>query len=183
MLDVITRRNHERHSLRGERGQALVEFALVLPLLLLVVLGIADFGRALGYKDDMTHLANAAARYAAVNNSPNGAGTLKTYITSTAPSGLQTMLGQPGSSFTFTFPPVAGGALNHCIGDPVTVTIQVQYPWLRFISSRLGIGATSSMTSTSTMRLEQNWGDPVTGLYRPSADAYNASGAQGGACP
>ena len=176
MLDVITRRNHERHSLCGERGQALVEFALVLPLLLLVVLGIADFGRALGYKDDMTHLANAAARYAAVNNNPgtgalSGPGKLGAYITSTAPSGLQPLITQ----VTFNFDP--GIPLNHCIGSPVTVTVQATYTWLHFLSSRHAAPSLSStMTSTSTMRLEKSYkGD--------GSDAYTATNAQGGPCP
>ena len=170
MLDVITRRNHERHSLRGERGQALVEFALVLPLLLLVVLGIADFGRALGYKDDMTHLANAAARYAAVNNSPNGAHTLAAYIKGTAPSGLQPLITQVSFNFDPSLNP------NHCIGNPVTVTVQATYTWLHFLSARHAAPTLSStMTSTSTMRLEQNYNNNAT-------DAYTASGTLNGTC-
>ena len=37
-----------------ESGQALVEFALVLPLLLLLVLGMVDFGKAYNYWNDVT---------------------------------------------------------------------------------------------------------------------------------
>src|SRR5436190_2372517 len=53
-----------------ERGVALVEFALVLPLILLLMFGMIDFGKAFNYWNDETHLANEAARFAAVNSSP-----------------------------------------------------------------------------------------------------------------
>jgi hypothetical protein len=52
---------------KGQRGQALVETAIAVPLLLLLVLGIVDFGKAYNYQNDITHLANEAARYATVN--------------------------------------------------------------------------------------------------------------------
>jgi TadE-like protein len=53
-----------------EKGQALVEFALVLLPLLLIVVGIIQFGIALNYWLDMQRIANQGARWAAVNNWP-----------------------------------------------------------------------------------------------------------------
>ena len=43
-MSIPTRRHHHRDA-TGHRGQSLVEFALLLPLLLVLFLGIADFGR------------------------------------------------------------------------------------------------------------------------------------------
>jgi Flp pilus assembly protein TadG len=57
---------------RDERGQALVEFALVALPLMLILLGIVDFARALNYYNDLTQLAGQGARAAAVNSNPNG---------------------------------------------------------------------------------------------------------------
>src|SRR4051794_27742312 len=59
-----------RHLAADERGVALVEFALVLPLILLLLFGMIDFGKAFNYWNDETHLANEAARYAVVNRNP-----------------------------------------------------------------------------------------------------------------
>jgi Flp pilus assembly protein TadG len=58
--------------LRSERGTAVVEFALVAPILFLLVFGILDFGRALNYYNDLTQLAGQGARAAAVNRNPDG---------------------------------------------------------------------------------------------------------------
>ena len=47
---------------RSEQGQSLLEFALVLPLLLLVLFGITEFGRAIM----VTNVLNSASREAAI---------------------------------------------------------------------------------------------------------------------
>jgi len=60
-------------ALRDEKGQGLVELALVLPLLLLILLGIADLGRAFYYTVLITGAAREAAVYAAGNPSADAA--------------------------------------------------------------------------------------------------------------
>jgi hypothetical protein len=55
---------------RNERGQAVVEFALILPVFLLLVMGIIQFGIGLNYWLDLQRVANQGARWGAVNNWP-----------------------------------------------------------------------------------------------------------------
>ncbi|MDR9450988.1 MAG: TadE/TadG family type IV pilus assembly protein, partial [Acidimicrobiia bacterium] len=49
-----------------ERGASLVEFALVLPLIMMIVLGLVSAGVAYNLKITLTHAAREAARYAAI---------------------------------------------------------------------------------------------------------------------
>jgi Flp pilus assembly protein TadG len=60
------------------RGQALVEFALVLPLLLLLVFGIVDAGRLIYAYNTVSNSARNGARVAIVNQSTSGAETCDT---------------------------------------------------------------------------------------------------------
>jgi Flp pilus assembly protein TadG len=55
-------------SRRSERGQALAEFALVLPLVLFFIAGIIEFGRAWNIKQAVTDAAREGARYAVVQD-------------------------------------------------------------------------------------------------------------------
>jgi len=58
-----------RKTEENEKGQSLVEFALVVPLILLLVIGIAEFGRAWMTKNILTGAAREAVRiYAVVND-------------------------------------------------------------------------------------------------------------------
>ena len=49
------------------RGQSLVEFALILPILLILMLGILDFGRAIAAFNSVSNGARSGARVAIVN--------------------------------------------------------------------------------------------------------------------
>jgi Flp pilus assembly protein TadG len=69
---------HETHAtparLSGDSGAALVEFALIAPLLFLIVFGIIEFGYGYGQSLDVRHGAREGSRLAAVNfktGSPN----------------------------------------------------------------------------------------------------------------
>ena len=60
-----------RH-LRSTRGQALVEFALVLPIFAIMLFGIIDFGRYVFTANSLNNSAREAARFASVGNRPAG---------------------------------------------------------------------------------------------------------------
>jgi Flp pilus assembly protein TadG len=53
--------------IRSDDGQSLVELALALPILLLILLGLADFGRAFYYTTIISNAARAGAAYLSQN--------------------------------------------------------------------------------------------------------------------
>ena len=65
----------------NERGTALVEFALILPLVLMLAFGVVTSAIAYNHKIDLTHAAREGARYGATlaqlqcSGSPNPCGT------------------------------------------------------------------------------------------------------------
>lgn len=63
---------HKRLTRRGDQGSAAVEFALVLPVLLLLLFGIIDFGRMLSAKITLTEAAREGARAAALVDADAG---------------------------------------------------------------------------------------------------------------
>ena len=54
---------------KASRGQALVEFAIVIPVLLLMMLALFDGGRAVIYYTELTNASRVGARVAMVNQS------------------------------------------------------------------------------------------------------------------
>jgi Flp pilus assembly protein TadG len=68
----------KRASLRSERGQTMVEFTIVLPIFLMLVLGVAQLGVAFNNYITITDAARAGARQGAVSRTlpdPTGATT------------------------------------------------------------------------------------------------------------
>jgi hypothetical protein len=139
---------HELTALTREEGQALVEFALILPVLLLVVMGILWFARALNYTQDETHLANEAARYAAVNSWPGSPSTtLSRYVLGQidAPELKNGSSDVPKpAEMEICFP---SGTSN--VGDPVRVTIKSEFHFLPILKL-----ANTPISGSATMRLE-----------------------------
>lgn len=142
---------------RRDTGVAVVEFAVLVPLLLLIVFGILDFGRAMNYKNELTQIANQVARSASVNRSPidgttpfPSCGTLKSYFANTANVDTPEIAGMIQNGTVAITP----GAR---VGDPVTVKFTTSFSFLPFLgSSTFGIGAPgTSLSGQATMRLEQ----------------------------
>jgi Flp pilus assembly protein TadG len=60
-----------RHRTRRDRGQSLVEFALVLPIFLVLFFAVIDFGSAIFTYNSLTNAAREGARLAVVNQDTN----------------------------------------------------------------------------------------------------------------
>jgi Flp pilus assembly protein TadG len=58
---------------RRSSGQSMVEFALILPLFLLLVFGVLDFGRAVYADSTITNAAREGARFGMIAPSPTSA--------------------------------------------------------------------------------------------------------------
>jgi Flp pilus assembly protein TadG len=147
---------HSAARLHGERGQTLVEFALVLPVLLAVVFGILAFGRAMNYDEQATHLANVAARYAAVDQPPPNAGaqTLLQWVRSEADS---PELAKGTGSVSSALQVCVSTPDGTTVGSDLTVKTWFTFSWLPV----LGINAASTrITRTATMRIEVPPTDP-----------------------
>lgn len=66
MLATFTRRGSRKTS-RGDGGQTLLEFALLLPVVLLFLFAIVDFGIAMDRRLVLQHAVREGARYAALS--------------------------------------------------------------------------------------------------------------------
>lgn len=165
-----SRRLRVRSLVRSERGTAIVEFALIAPLLFFLVFGIIEFGRALNYYNDLTQLAGQGARAAIVSRNPDASavGT----ATADCPANNQTIQCQiaktfptdgelkDGISVCLGTLDTASGQINTpatapTIGSPITIRTKFPFHFLTAL-----FGASITLTSTQTERLEvaPTWG-------------------------
>lgn len=76
--DIYMRNRLWHFSSKSQRGQSVVEFALVIPVFLMLIFGIIDFTRYYMREQAMSHLLRATARYAATGKTledPSNPGT------------------------------------------------------------------------------------------------------------
>jgi hypothetical protein len=136
-------------SLAAEQdGQAAVELALVLPVLLVILLGVLDFGRALNYWNDTNQIAAEGARFAAVNKVPAGSPTLKAYLKGQAMPELRNGSGNVDAVRVCIDLP-AGSV----VGNPVHVSLTSKLSLIPFLGDAIGVG-TVNIKGDATMRLE-----------------------------
>ncbi len=122
-----------RKLLGDRRGESASEFAMVAPFLLLLLVGIVEFGRAIWMQSTLNSAVTAAARCASVNANLCGApGATQSYAASQA-TGLNlsstafTVTAQPCGNqvsanvpFTFVF--------DQLLPYAITLTAQACYP-------------------------------------------------------
>jgi Flp pilus assembly protein TadG len=152
--------------LRREDGQALVELALVVPLLVILLFGIVDFGLALNQYNDTTNLANIGARAVAVASSTSTNPTcVSGTVTSSSLSGYLGCEGALDSSALGTLTVCSTDTSSphtYAQGDTVQVKVDDTFNWMQIMFGGVGkLGGVvpslqSTISSTATMREEAN---------------------------
>lgn len=157
----MTRRMRCFRRLRSERGAAMVEFAIVLPILLLLVFGIMDFGLALWRLNNLTAGVREAARFAAARQTVT-TGQIDSVVAAwAAPTNVQVMPGATPSIAAGTLFFACTPACNNTAVNPVQVQVGVtaayQYDFLTPLPALVGMGTQVLMTpAVATFRWE--WG-------------------------
>jgi Flp pilus assembly protein TadG len=124
--------------LRSERGASAVEFAFIVPLLIVLVLGIAEFGRAFQVQGTLSAAAREGVRAMALQNNPTAARTaVKNAATSLNPKLTDAQI----TITPATCPTVNPGSTN--------VKLTISYP-MPFLTKFFGSGLT--LTGTGVMR-------------------------------
>jgi Flp pilus assembly protein TadG len=125
----------------------LVEFAVILPVLLLIIFGIIDYGRFINYSQQESQMAGQGARWAAVNVNPGSSGTLQSYVASQAMGGLQSSGGDVTSAAqVYLYFPTGS---SNAIGNPVRACVVSSVQLLPILG-----GATLKIVQSATMRIE-----------------------------
>ena len=135
----------KRFGKNGERGQSMVEFVLVLPIFLLLVFGIVDFGMGFHAWLTVTNSAREGARLGAVRAS---SAQIVTRVQNTSDT-------LDPANMTITVTNAQGNP-----GESVVVAVDYDYTLITPLDNIMGmisggsVGPTITLSSTADMRLE-----------------------------
>jgi Flp pilus assembly protein TadG len=115
---VLERRRRGSGVLRSDAGAAFVELAIALPVLVVLVVGTADFARAFYYAIELTNAARAGAQY----GSYNSAQSTETALIKTAAQNAAANIGLTAGDIN------VATACMCAADDPLTTTPLLQAP-------------------------------------------------------
>lgn len=133
---------------RDERGQSLVEFAMILPILLALLIGIFEFGRSWNAYQVLTNAAREGARLAVIP------GTNEAQVRQVVSDALTNAALDPGAG-TIGVAGVGSGT-----GTPATVSIDYPYeftflgPVVGMLDGDAAVPGSITLSTTVVMRNE-----------------------------
>jgi Flp pilus assembly protein TadG len=137
-----------RRGTHRSRGQGLVEFALVLPIMLFLFMMLFDFGRAVYAYSTVADAARQGVRYAIVNQT--------TVTIQGKAAGAATALGIAPASVAVAFHP-AGTTVGTCspLDLGCVAEVQVPYRWTAITPIIADVIGQIDMSSTARMPIER----------------------------
>ncbi len=127
-----------RSGLRTERGATAVEFALIVPLLIALVIGIAEFGRAFQVQGTLSAAAREGVRLMALQNDP-----------AAARAAVRTAAASLDPAITDAQIEIAPSSCPQLNGGSTSVRLTITYP-MPYLTGFFGTGV--DLTGTGVMR-------------------------------
>jgi Flp pilus assembly protein TadG len=125
----------------GRRGSFALEFALVAPCMLILLIGLIDLGRMFGDQHALDEGVSVAARYAVVNSASATVASIKSQFMQS----VQPVLGNcTGCTFAITFTP--------SYQPGATVTVSATYAWAPSVT--ITLMAAQSLASATTLTVQ-----------------------------
>ena len=123
--------------MKKQRGQIIVEFALILPLFLLMIFGLIYSGMLFHDYSTLSNVARSATREVAISSDPSNAITnVRAYYYNEQggrfTQGIITSLYVPSSSNPFTIVPNSG-ADGKDIVTTINMTLNVKFPLIDMV--------------------------------------------------
>ena len=138
--------------MKSQKGQAAVEFALVLPILILLICGVIDFGRMLYTANSLTTVCEQGARYASIDYTTKTDTKISDYVINNASQGIdKTQIVVTVKWLDNSTPPIVitPGAVPNSVEVSTSYTMTFITP---FISNLLS--SSKIMNFSSTCRVE-----------------------------
>ena len=156
---MLARIPRTAHTAR-RRGAATVEFAVIIPVLLLFILGIIEIGRLVMVAQIDTNAAREAARYAAQGGASTA--TIDTYTRNyLTAAGINGAAAGTGSAVTITVESQANGTWTTTTdpstlpaGTPIRVTVSSNFNQQSWLPSRFFVGNNTQVQGVAIMRKE-----------------------------
>jgi Flp pilus assembly protein TadG len=142
----MKRRRHAASNSR-DRGSVAVEFALLLPVLLLLIFGIIDFGRAINDQITLTQAAREGARLASLGYSTSA-------VTTRAQSAAYPLSPVPTVTVTSACPTGAGTGVDAVVKLTYTFSFVTPVGAFAAMFGTASFGSTLSLSATGEVPCE-----------------------------
>jgi Flp pilus assembly protein TadG len=139
---------------RRDQGAAAVEMVLVIPVFLVLIAGVVDFGYVFYTKQIMTAASREGARYGTKYHTNASGGhilpnALSPSITNYITSNYSSLL--PSAP---TVTPSGSGYTSGVAGDDLKVEVSLTYNWLMVGTFIPGLGSSINLNTSTTMKVE-----------------------------
>ena len=134
-----------------ERGLAAVEFAIILPVVLLIMLATAELGRAFYQDNTLAKAVRDGARYLADQAIDGTTGVIALDTTKQSQTKNLVIYGNTAGTGAPLLPGLAPEQITITSPDPLHVHVSAAYPYQPIFASLPGFGMIADISTTMTL--------------------------------